>query len=304
MVVTADHSRLITGSTDGEIRVWAIVDADSAGPAQLEAAQAAEGVPVVFVPLGSVARQSRERVVTLAIGCGGRLLACHAADKAVEFFRFRTEAEIAKRIKRRSKREREKTAEGDGGGAAADDDDTSSTAAVRTLDDELHSFGVLRCSTKIKALCFDPSGDGSDGAAGGAVEADRPGTVALALSNNVLEVHALDAGQKSLATERLADVSFSGLRTPLRAVAMDENDALVLTTSNKGAKVWDRGSRRCIRTLQSGYARAARPTLPRPLCAFSLVVSFLAGGTTDCARCFSCSHMAGAAVCRCGHASE
>lgn len=236
MTITADHTRLITGSTDSEVRVWAIVDAADADPGQLEASQAAEGVPVIFVPLGAVTRQSRERVIGLHLGCGGSMLACQAVDKAVEFFRFRTEPEIAKRLKRREKRAKAK-AEDDGAGAAV-------ASAERTLDDEIFSCGVMRCGAKVRALCFDPysTNDGTP-----------KGSITVALSNNTLETYSIDGSAKSLDYDKLSDQSFAGHRTPLRAVAMCENDALILSTSNKGAKVWDVKSRKCIRTLDGGY---------------------------------------------------
>eukprot|EP00038_Savillea_parva_P029164 m.69241 g.69241 ORF g.69241 m.69241 type:complete len:912 (+) comp8569_c0_seq2:139-2874(+) len=239
MAITHDESRLITGSTDAEIRVWAIVDVASAPPEQMEAAQVAAGVPVIFVPLGSITRQSRERVIGLHIGGGGSLLACQAVDKAVEFFRFRTEAEITKRLKRRSKRVKAKAVDDVEGAGPADDH-----PEVRKLDDELFSCGVLRCASKVRALAFDPY----------ATRGHSPrGAVAIALGNNVLESYTIDATGKTLEYKKQDDHSFPGHRTPLRAVAMCENDALLLTTSNKGGKVWDIRTRKCIRTLGAGY---------------------------------------------------
>ena len=135
IVLSADGSRMITGSDDNELRFWAVLQRDEATPEQLEASQGAEGVPVVFMPLGSLNRQSRERVVSLKLSSDGTLLACQGADKTLELFRFRTEEQIAKKMKRRAKRVREKGALKVEGEGEADEPEVAESAMVRSPND-------------------------------------------------------------------------------------------------------------------------------------------------------------------------
>ncbi len=69
---------------------------------------------MVFTLLGSVARQSRERVVTMRVHEEGGLVAVQGADRMVEVYRWRSEEEIKKKLRRRAKRGREKRARAPG----------------------------------------------------------------------------------------------------------------------------------------------------------------------------------------------
>lgn len=108
------HTRLITGSTDRELRVWAVLDEATASDEEKSQSQCAKGVPVVFLPLGSVQRKSTERVVSLQLSpTRPDVLVCQSADKALDVYRLRDAKEIAKRLKRRAKRAKDKAAASD-----------------------------------------------------------------------------------------------------------------------------------------------------------------------------------------------
>jgi U3 small nucleolar RNA-associated protein 12 len=224
--------------------------------ATLKATQAAEGVPVVFTQLGSATRASRDRAETLAISPGGGLLACQGADKVLEIFALRTEEEVVKRLARRSKRVREKAkakakgASGDGEreGEGEGQDGASSDEVVKRLDDECQSIGTIRFGAKLRGFAFaPPAGSAKVG------PTHRDCKLAVSLSNNAVETHAIKASNKAMESEQLLSIERAGHRTPCRAVAISHDDSLIISTSNSGAKVWDRDTQKCVRTLKAGY---------------------------------------------------
>jgi U3 small nucleolar RNA-associated protein 12 len=148
--VDPGETRLATGSADAELRIYQInaggeevgeeaaaaATARGGGPGQPAAAaaaaaaqQAAGGISSTsstssfLTPMGSVRRQSGDRVETVRYDIvpgarGGVLLTCQSAGKVTEVYRVRSQAEAAKKMKRRCKRKREKAdkraaAEGD-----------------------------------------------------------------------------------------------------------------------------------------------------------------------------------------------
>lgn len=138
------ETRLATGSSDAELRVYAINaeggeaerggappgDADAAGGEQQQDGGSGGSKGSDFlVPMGSVRRQTHERAETVRWASvpgarGGVLLTCQTAGKVTEVYRLRSAAEAAKKMKRRRKRRREKLekkAGGKEGGEAGED---------------------------------------------------------------------------------------------------------------------------------------------------------------------------------------
>lgn len=129
--VDPSETRLATGSSDAELRVYQInaeVDEDGDDVAMTDAPGAAAGAgqqaagqgggraaagSSFLAPMGSVRRQAGERAETVRYASvpgphGGVLLTCQSAGKVTEVYRVRSEAEAAKKMKRRRKRRREK----------------------------------------------------------------------------------------------------------------------------------------------------------------------------------------------------
>ena len=115
--VDPSGTRLATGSSDAELRLYRINADGDAGGVEEGGDGAGAGIAgaATLVPMGSVRRQTGERAATLrfsaggaATGGGGVLLTCQAAGKVVEVYRLRDDAEAAKKLKRRAKRRREK----------------------------------------------------------------------------------------------------------------------------------------------------------------------------------------------------
>jgi len=71
----------------------------------------------------------------------------------------------------------------------------------------------------------------------------------FALADNKIEVVDLGASE----SKRSADIVLPGHPSDVRSVAISHDDTLLLTTSQRCAKVWNVHTHACIRTLESGY---------------------------------------------------
>jgi len=57
---------------------------------------------------GTILRQGRDRLVSLALDAYGGLLACHGTDAIVELFRFHDADEVKKRLAKRQRKAKKK----------------------------------------------------------------------------------------------------------------------------------------------------------------------------------------------------
>jgi len=119
---------------------------------------------------------------------------------------------------------------------------------ARKLDDECQAIGTIRFPAKLRGFAFAPAEAGAE--VGRTI---RECKLAVSLSNNVLETHKVSATKKSMESTPLLSIQRGGHRTPCRAVAISHDDALIISTSNSGAKIWDRATQKCVRTLKAGY---------------------------------------------------
>jgi len=129
LAVDPQERRLVTGSVDQQLRVYTIANEtnqpsavstntliSAVGPSQGAGSDvSSENQTDVLALLGSIQRQTADRVVTLEYDEAGEMLGCHAANKSVELYRVRDEVEAQKRVKRRKKRQREKAKMKEGG---------------------------------------------------------------------------------------------------------------------------------------------------------------------------------------------
>ena len=146
--VDPSETRLATGSSDAELRIYEI----NAGGGEVarggepgQAAAAADGQQQgqaggatsgsdFLIPMGSLRRQAPDRAETLRYASlpgahGGVLLACQSAGKVAEVYRVRSEAEAVKKMKRRRRRRREKLEKKAAAAAAGEPEDAAAAAA-------------------------------------------------------------------------------------------------------------------------------------------------------------------------------
>lgn len=145
LAVTPQHDRLLVGTSDQQLLVWRV--GDEAGAAKTAAAgdgakdgaaPPAAASTAVFHPMGSVARQTHDRVASVRCSADGAHAGIQCAGKSIEVLRRRTPAEAAKRLQRRLRRHREKLgkksrkAAADAGGSDDDDGGAESLDLVGT----------------------------------------------------------------------------------------------------------------------------------------------------------------------------
>ena len=316
--------RIITGSSDVQLRMWEVCDAQraqdvahaqqqaaereavaaaleaeaeggevsSAPPSTAAAGGVGELVPEYLHAIGGVHRKQADRtmgiasssVVTSDDGSDTAWLVVHGNNRAVEVWRWRSPAEVARKAARRHRRTREKAAKGSSSEEAApapEDGDWRESGQGTLGQDELEYFGHFKASAKVKAVMVLPASAIRGGArataqssSGGAVSdaALLRNTVHVTVSThgNTLETHELqrvaeapdsdaeeDTVSSSVQHKKVSVVSQAGHRSDVRAVAMSRDGALALTADSKGGKLWNLRSGACLRSFDSGYGISA-----------------------------------------------
>ena len=182
---------LVTGSSDAELRLWRIDEAvlghqlDTAMAGAAADGQLARAITL----LGTVPRQSTERVATVQFVPGGHFLVCQAHDKLVEIYRVMDAQEAMKRHRKKATK-RAKRAAGAAGAEGEGDVDTAEATdgeVALSATDLLVPFHTLRSTGAGRLRSVDVA-SAADAATTGNFE------LLLALSNNVLEVHTVQPG--------------------------------------------------------------------------------------------------------------
>ncbi|CAJ0946862.1 unnamed protein product [Ranitomeya imitator] len=126
LALLEDERRILTGSADSELRAWTVSyvretgDSDepqlkkAKGPAEEAGSEEAEEEAqeeriLTCQRYGSIMREGRDRVVTLAVDRTRRFLACHGMDSMLEVFCVLNKEEIAKKMERKLKKAKKKT---------------------------------------------------------------------------------------------------------------------------------------------------------------------------------------------------
>ncbi|XP_078001566.1 WD repeat-containing protein 3-like [Glandiceps talaboti] len=251
-VLTPDEKRLVTGCMDSELRVWNITymdemgEEDSQPPTKKIKTQESnlgeeedeedEDNILTCSKAGSVMRQSRERLVSMAIDPTGRVLACHGPDSSLEVFVLSTEEELAKRLKKKQKKARKKlTAIGE----SADIDEVT-TEVTLAIEDEIKKLNVVRANRKISSFDF--------------ILDKNTLKILLLLNNNTLDTYNLVITEKKPEQSNHSSLSLPGHRSDVRSVCFSSDDTAILSASGDSVKVWNRSTQQCIRTMKCGYA--------------------------------------------------
>ncbi|KAL0021070.1 hypothetical protein WJX79_008561 [Trebouxia sp. C0005] len=252
LALDATQSRLVTGSADVDLQVYEVLSHEAAGK---EAG--ISGQHDTLKSMGSIRRQSTDRVTRLSFDQPGATLACQTTGKLLDFFKVRSESEAQEHMRRRRKRKREKiskaqdaadpaevdsqaaslAAEGGDDAAGKEEEDEKLTAA-----DELAPMQTIRCKQKIRSFALAPSQSAKGGV-----------SLTIALANNSLEVWHI----KDEDVSRLHGLDSPGHRSDIRTVALSSDDSLLLSGSNNEVKIWNPRSGVCLRTIEAGYGLCA-----------------------------------------------
>ncbi|UIZ24004.1 hypothetical protein KXD40_008169 [Peronospora effusa] len=244
LAVNLKGDRLLTGASDNQLRVWSVQHQDEE-----------EGETVKL--LGSIYRQSNERVARVAYSPKGDLVGVQNAGKTVEIYRVRSADEIKKKRQRREKRQREKSKKRqqqiEGAGSSKKlvipevSEKMEEDAADNSATDELELLCVVRSSHRVKSFAFSP-------------DAAKDGTTSLmlGLQNNSIETYTLSPSVTTLEGRygKSHVLSLSGHRSDVRQVAISSDDQLILSLSGSSVKIWNARSLQCIRTLSDSLSLA------------------------------------------------
>ncbi|XP_061419102.1 LOW QUALITY PROTEIN: WD repeat-containing protein 3 [Lethenteron reissneri] len=252
-----EDTRLVTGSADSELRVWELLCPDSdagikrpraavprlatqdgelSDDANAEEEEEEERI-VAAHKLGSLLREGRDRVVSMATDPTGRFLVCHGLDQTLEVFRIQTEEEIKKVLDKRRKKQRKRAARN---AEAGNDMQQQEEVVERTVQDEIVRVANIRASAKIRSVDVRVESGG------------RELRVVLVLANNLLETHVVVVA--SAETRRAGRVVTPGHRSDVRTVAFSSDNTAVLSASGESAKIWNRASLQCVRSMDCQYA--------------------------------------------------
>ncbi|XP_062510752.1 WD repeat-containing protein 3-like [Corticium candelabrum] len=246
-VLICDETRLVTGAMDNELRMWDVVIdnkvTESNGCHLSDAASSSAGIsetdsqekePVRCQFVGSLQRQSSERVVSLRTHSSGQYIGCHGSDSLFELYSIRSEVEIQMKLKKKARKARRKRKK------LGDSEEDAQVEVIREVGDEIHRIHSLTTHSKIRSFDF-------------ALKRDQLELVLL-LHDNSIEWYNIVVMEKSIESERKAWLMKSGHRTDIRTVCFTSDDLCILSASNSSVKVWNRESLQCIHTMESGYA--------------------------------------------------
>ncbi|CAG5865329.1 unnamed protein product [Menidia menidia] len=256
MVLLNGQSRLLTGSADSELRAWDIryLEEEKAkgepkvkkGKTLLEEdGDSAEGEDesveeriLSCKKAGSLLREARDRVVSMAADARARVLACHGNDSVLELFTVLSEEEVQKKMAKKLKKAKKRAAktQGETGEEAGE-----APAVERTLKDEILRLVNVKASAKIRwADCL--------ACGGGELK------LALLLQNNTVETYSLRPADKTPAPSKTARLTLGGHRTDARTLAFSSDSLAVLSASGDTVKVWNRSTLQVVRTMACEYA--------------------------------------------------
>lgn len=270
-----DRVRLITGSTDGQVRVWSVQQPNRNATSNKDQDETSmSDVPTAgndddvchymgsLIPPPNVST-SAEKVQTIHYHPNGRYVGIlHSGSKTVDVYLIRSMQESLRKKQRRLRRRREKkgkTEERPTGGKkrgilddveSSDEEAEQDTANDVALDpetlkasDEFEYYGTVRASHKIRGFIFVPYKE-----RGGGIR------VVCALSTNALETLALVKkksadGKSVVVSEKVSMLDMYGHPTGIRSIALSSDDTLACTVSKNVTKIWNVDSRSCIHSL-------------------------------------------------------
>ncbi|PGG95753.1 U3 small nucleolar RNA-associated protein 12 [Blastomyces parvus] len=243
--LSPDQSGCITGGNDGELRVWSI---DGAVMNEVAKETGATDDRKILVDRGNLYRQGKDRTIGISFHPRLDYIAVHGAEKSIEIWRIRTEAEVQKSLARKRRRRREKAGEqGDGNelenGADVDKPDSISAAPI---SDVFVSYTIVRTGGKIRSGCW-MGGKGL--------------RLLAATTNNQLEVYGVIPAEKQKSKDsedseynRTLSIDMPGHRTDIRSLALSSDDRMLSSASNGSLKIWNVRTQTCLRTLECGYS--------------------------------------------------
>ncbi|XP_061917560.1 WD repeat-containing protein 3-like [Entelurus aequoreus] len=250
MAFVNGERRLLTGSADSELRAWDISylqEEPAEGEPEVKKGKTlpqddggggdADESPADRIltckKAGSILREARDRVVSLACDNKARVIACHGNDSILELFTVLSEQEVKEKMARKLKKAKKAAAKTQGEG--------EDPVVEKRLKDEIVRLSNIKASAKISSVDCLTCG-------GGELK------VALLLQNNTIETYSLKTSDKTPAANKTARLTLGGHRTDARTLSFSSDNLAILSASGDTVKVWNRPTLQVIRTMACEYA--------------------------------------------------
>ena len=224
---------VVTGGADGQLRGYRVNPDESDESINDESA--------ILQYIGTVSTQcGADKVVALKLSRRGDKLAAQSTGKVVDLFSVRSDAEVAKKAKRRLKRTREKTAR------IEEENSVDTVAAAEEesdlmLSDILEPLSVLRCPYPVRGFDFSPAASLSGQAERSPLASVETSDTALVSSaRNMLEIYKIPSSTDTGASttpQRSTLLDLHGHRSDVRCVCLSADGRMVATCSSDGLKV-------------------------------------------------------------------
>ncbi|XP_062450929.1 WD repeat-containing protein 3 isoform X2 [Rhea pennata] len=258
LALVSEEKRLITGTADSELRVWDITyiqeeqDKDPDEPESkkskgsslraeentgedetLELDECPEERLLKCSKVGSIMREGRDRIVTLATDGTGKILACHGTDAVLEVFSVLSEEEVQKKLEKKMKKAKKK--------AKQKSEEEPEGSVELSLQEEIQRVTNIRASAKIKSfdLILSPKGELK---------------IVLVLQNNIIESYNLNLSAQVPQAVRASKITIGGHRSDVRTLAFSSDNIAILSAAAESVKIWNRSTLQCIRTMECEYA--------------------------------------------------
>jgi U3 small nucleolar RNA-associated protein 12 len=246
--VAADVSLCITAGTGGEMKVWGIDTDGLLSTARL--VDKPESTRYLS-DRGVLMRKTQTRATEVVFHPRKDYFAVHGADKSVEIWRVRSEAEIKKSLarKRRRRREKEAAAKGKEGKEVQEDGDEPVDLATATVADMFGHSVTIRTGGRVRSVAWALN------------RGQKDLQLALSMSNNLVELYNIPPKERSKSKEeglpeytRSLSIELPGHRTDIRSLALSSDDRMLASAADGSLKIWNVRTSTCIRTFECGYA--------------------------------------------------
>ena len=166
------------------------------------------------------------------------------SGKSLELFTIRDKSGLKKKVKRRIKRQKEKSGQGD---SEQDEQDVLDTGISYQLSDLIESSSSVKSTYKVKSLSFSPS-----------KSKDGSHKVLVATASNTLEVYrVLSVDPVSLEDRNVLTkqsvLELHGHRSDVRSLCISSDCQTIASCSAEGVKIWSAKTFSCLRSCPAGY---------------------------------------------------